>query len=309
VTTTTDATTATPAARSDENARPKPSELKPDLPSRILGPIEEMNWLEGVGEKLSTAIEPLTRRRGLMDVLHGRWLGHSLHAALSDLPIGFWTGACVLELAGEERAAGVLAGAGCAAALATAATGTADWSVTDGRERRLGLAHGMANSVALALELGGLVARALGRPRTARSLSFAGVGVGAVAAAVGGELVFGRGLMVDHTAWLAGPQEWTAVLRDADLSVGETRAVEVEGRRLLLHRTSSAVVAMEDACSHAGGPLSEGEVQGDVVVCPWHGSRFCLRDGRVLGGPATHAQLRLEVRVRAGSIEVRGREG
>jgi nitrite reductase/ring-hydroxylating ferredoxin subunit len=66
---------------------------------------------------------------------------------------------------------------------------------------------------------------------------------------------------------------------------------------------------MEDACSHAGGPLSEGTVLGDVVECPWHGSRFCLADGSVVRGPATFPQLRLEARVSGGRIEVRGRQG
>ena len=66
---------------------------------------------------------------------------------------------------------------------------------------------------------------------------------------------------------------------------------------------------MEDACSHNGGPLSEGTVDDGVVTCPWHGSQFRLRDGAVVGGPATFPQLRLESRVVDGQVEVRGRPG
>jgi nitrite reductase/ring-hydroxylating ferredoxin subunit len=53
------------------------------------------------------------------------------------------------------------------------------------------------------------------------------------------------------------------------------------------------------------GPLSEGRIEMDTVVCPWHGSRFSLDDGRVIDGPATHARPFLETRVRAGRVELR----
>jgi nitrite reductase/ring-hydroxylating ferredoxin subunit len=65
------------------------------------------------------------------------------------------------------------------------------------------------------------------------------------------------------------------------------------------------VYAISATCPHAGGPLAEGSLQGDVVECPWHGSRFCMRDGRVLTGPATVNAPRYEVRIRNGQIEVK----
>jgi nitrite reductase/ring-hydroxylating ferredoxin subunit len=275
----------------------------------VVGVLEQMGWLDSVGGVLDAVLSPLTSRRPLMDALHGRWLGHALHPVLSDLPVGFWAAVPLLDAAGADSAADVLDAAGCVAAVAAAATGAADWTVTDGREKRLGLLHGLANSAGLALQIGSLVARLRGQRTAGRALALAGFGVSSAAAYVGGELVFGRGLMVDHTAWLAGPSEWTPVLDDAELDAGDTRAVEVDGRKVLLARVGGRVVAMEDACSHAGGPLSEGTVDGDVVECPWHGSRFCLSDGSVTRGPATFPQLRLEARVANGRIEVRGREG
>ncbi|HZL66759.1 MAG TPA: Rieske (2Fe-2S) protein, partial [Candidatus Limnocylindrales bacterium] len=63
--------------------------------------------------------------------------------------------------------------------------------------------------------------------------------------------------------------------------------------------------AMAETCSHFSGPLSEGKLEGDTVVCPYHFSRFALEDGRVLDGPAVHPQPCLEVRTRNGQIEVR----
>jgi len=63
--------------------------------------------------------------------------------------------------------------------------------------------------------------------------------------------------------------------------------------------------AISATCSHAGGPLNEGTLDGDVVQYPWHGSRFCMRDGRVLTGPATVNQPRYDVRVRDGKVEIK----
>jgi nitrite reductase/ring-hydroxylating ferredoxin subunit len=62
---------------------------------------------------------------------------------------------------------------------------------------------------------------------------------------------------------------------------------------------------MADTCSHFGASLSEGKLDGDSIVCPYHSSRFALEDGRVLDGPAVHRQPCLEVRARDGQIEVR----
>ncbi|MGH7903421.1 MAG: Rieske 2Fe-2S domain-containing protein [Candidatus Dormibacteraceae bacterium] len=290
----------------------RPFTLKASLASRLLGAVEEAPWLERVNGAVTSALEPLLRRAEsslVLDLLHGRWLGHALHPVLSDLPIGFWTASLLLDWLGARWSAAILSAAGSASAVATALSGVADWTVTDGRERRLGLFHGLVNGAALTLQVGSLAARLTGDRRRARRISTVAWLAGVAAAYVGGELVFGRGLMVDHTAWLAGPDRWTPVLGSDDLAEGGTRKVEVEGRAVLLHRWRGAVHALEDTCSHAGGPLSEGEVEDGCVTCPWHGSRFSLSDGAVLGGPATYPQLRLQARVRKGRIEVRGRPG
>jgi nitrite reductase/ring-hydroxylating ferredoxin subunit len=63
------------------------------------------------------------------------------------------------------------------------------------------------------------------------------------------------------------------------------------------------VFALDATCTHAGGPLDEGTVEGDVIVCPWHGSRFCLRSGAVLSGPATVPARNLRVRIKGGMVE------
>jgi nitrite reductase/ring-hydroxylating ferredoxin subunit len=84
------------------------------------------------------------------------------------------------------------------------------------------------------------------------------------------------------------------------------RAVEVGGVSVVLSRSESGeVCAIANACSHEGGPLAEGERQGNVVTCPWHDSQFDLCSGEVLRGPARTPERRFEARVRGGWVELR----
>jgi len=275
----------------------------------MIAAIEELPGLEQLSEALVKALEPITKQRKLMDLLHGRWLGHALHPALSDVPIGMWASVPVLDLIGDDAGATLLTAVGCLAAGATAATGAADWSDTYGRDRRLALVHGLANTAVLGLQVWALGARLRGHRGRGRFLSATGLAAAGAAAYLGGELVLGRALTVNHTASFAGPTEWTDVAGDTDVKEGVLTAVDVEDRKVLLTRVDGSVCAMENTCSHAGGPLNEGTVEDGVVVCPWHGSRFRLSDGAVMGGPATFPQPRLEARNVAGRVQIRGREG
>ena len=78
-----------------------------------------------------------------------------------------------------------------------------------------------------------------------------------------------------------------------------------ERLRVVLLRQGFQLYAISATCPHAGGPLDEGTLQGDVVECPWHSSRFCMRDGRVLTGPSTVNAPRYEVRVRNNQVELK----
>jgi nitrite reductase/ring-hydroxylating ferredoxin subunit len=92
------------------------------------------------------------------------------------------------------------------------------------------------------------------------------------------------------------------------LSEGQPKRVEASGTPVLLVKKYGRICALAETCSHAGGPLSEGKIERDTVVCPWHGSRFCLRDGSVIDGPATMPQPVLDVQVRDGQVLVRARQ-
>jgi nitrite reductase/ring-hydroxylating ferredoxin subunit len=100
--------------------------------------------------------------------------------------------------------------------------------------------------------------------------------------------------------------EFAAVLEEGELEAGAMRAVDVDGVRVLVSRSEDeSVCAIANACTHVGGPLDQGERDGNVITCPWHGSRFDLCSGEVLRGPAREPQRRFESRLREGKIEVR----
>jgi len=202
--------------------------------------------------------------------------------------------------------AGTLSAAGLLAAAATAATGITDWTVSDGDDRRVGLFHGLLNLAGTTLQAASLAARLAGHRGPARALSVTSMGVTAAAGFVGGHLVQGRAVMVNRVATTTGPGRWVRAMSDADLPDGGVAGVVVEGRQVLLHRSGGELHAVDDLCSHAGGLLNRGDITDCIVTCPLHGSRFDVRDGHIVRGPAHHPQPVLPTRIRNGWIEVRG---
>ncbi len=89
-----------------------------------------------------------------------------------------------------------------------------------------------------------------------------------------------------------------------DLQPGQAKLVSAGDKRLALFNVGGTCYAIADTCTHRGGPLSEGTLEGDVVTCPWHGARFCVADGQVQGPPAQQSVTSYPVRVTDGSIEI-----
>ena len=88
------------------------------------------------------------------------------------------------------------------------------------------------------------------------------------------------------------------------VSSGKSKLVMAEGRRIALFNDAGMLCALDDVCTHVGGPLSEGLCEGGVVTCPWHGAQFRIRDGLVLGPPARRNVRTYPVRVVDGTVEV-----
>jgi nitrite reductase/ring-hydroxylating ferredoxin subunit/uncharacterized membrane protein len=279
--------------------------------------LDRLGWLRTLSDQLTALLGPVRERHQdnlALELLHGgRWVGHPLHPALSDLPIGLWTGVMVLDAMDRDPAprrgidaAGILSAAGILAAGATALTGITDWTVSDDQDRRIGLLHGLLNTVALGLQGASLGTRMAGHRGTARVLGAASLTVTGAAGYLGGHLVFTKGVMVNRVAWATGPRRWTRALQEADLPDDSPTAVEAEGRQVMLYRHDGRLYAIDNICSHAGGLLSRGPVADLTVTCPLHGSRFSLADGCVSRGPANQPQPVLPTRIRNGWIEVRG---
>jgi nitrite reductase/ring-hydroxylating ferredoxin subunit/uncharacterized membrane protein len=284
--------------------------MSDELPLEL---IERQEWLEPVESGLQRAVAGTfdsagTAGRHVRNFLHGVWLGHPLHPVLTDIPVGAWTAAVILDLVDEREGADLAVTVGLAGAIGSAVTGLTDWQATDGSARRIGLVHGLLNIAATAL-FGVSLAKRNRRDRSAaRTLAAIGYAVALTSAYLGGHLVFRKQIGVNHAIGNTPPEDWTPVLDDNELSDGEPRRIDAGGARVLLVRRGGEIYAIGEVCSHLGGPLAEGELQGEVIQGPWHGSRFCVRDGSVVDGPATHPQPRFQARVNAGRIEVRAAE-
>lgn len=273
-----------------------------------------MPWLDDAAKRAQPSVQRvLSSRPRLHNLLDGTWLGVPLHPALTDVPVGAWTSAFALDLVAgvtgsdtAENGADAALAVGIAGALPAAATGTADWRDLIGEERRIATLHGLLNAAGLALNVASLAQRRRGNRGAGRALSAAGLALSGTAAHLGGELSFGLGVRVNHTFADARPSEFVAVLDEADIEGSDLKMVTVDGTQVLIARSDSGqLCAIANTCSHLGGPLADGTREGDVVVCPWHASRFDLCSGAVLEGPAVFPQPRYEVRTKDGKIELR----
>ncbi len=278
---------------------------------QMLSRLERTRALDGVSDKLQGAVQVAAQPQAVEDLLHGVWLGHPLHPALVQLPIGAFVSAAVLDLVpGGRKGATTLIAVGTASATPAIAAGLVDWSQMTKDRRRVGLVHATANVVALGFYVGSLLARLSGRPARGRALAFAGLSMASAGAYLGGHLAYSQGGGMNHAAPEVArlPEDWTAVAQLAELAEGKTIVRKIDDVPILLYRDGQRVTALIERCAHETGPLGEGEIVGTgadaCVVCPWHGSTFRLSDGVVVHGPAANDQPVLRSRVRAGVVEV-----
>jgi nitrite reductase/ring-hydroxylating ferredoxin subunit/uncharacterized membrane protein len=276
-------------------------------------------FLDDVADRVQPKVQAIVDRGGarLRNVVDGVWFGTPLHPALTDVPVGSWTAAVTfdaLEVATGSRALRNAADAslalGVAGGFAAAALGLSDWRYLSGGSRRMGTAHALLNAGGLALNTASLILRATGRRRAGQVAFLSGYSLVGMGAHLGGELSYGYGLRVNRNVFQpVGPDEFTAVLDEAELPDSGLRRVELAGAGVLLSRSSNGgVCAIAATCNHFGGPLEQGDREGDTVVCPLHKSRFDLCSGEVIDGPAVFPQSRYEARVRDSRIEVKASE-
>ncbi len=278
--------------------------------SRITDRLEALSAIDRIGQPLNRAARNVIQAGPLKDALSGTWLGHPAHPIAVMVPIGSWTSATVIDLAGGghgRAAARRLIGLGVLSAVPAALSGVTDWSDTTGAEQRIGVTHGALNSAAVILYGASWWARR--RPgRSGTVLALAGLAVATAAGYLGGHMIYAQGVGVDTNAFHSGPDDWETVAATLNVDHGRGCAVDAGRTRLLLVAQGDRIRALENRCSHRGGPLSEGTIDGDCVICPWHASRFHLETGEVVAGPATVGQAAYQTRVTDGHIQVRRNE-
>jgi nitrite reductase/ring-hydroxylating ferredoxin subunit/uncharacterized membrane protein len=284
---------------------------------RIIDALEQQDWLDRVSQAAQQAVQQLIKAGGpiahkVENNLHGTGLGHPIHPAITDIPLGAWTVALAFDmietLNGDDSLAAGADSAimiGLVGAVSAASTGIADWQTLDTKPLRIGFLHGLLNITATLLYAASLLLRRSGDRAAGRGLAFAGYSIALTAAYLGGDLVYRDRIGVSHANPVWTPLKFKQVLKDDELAEGELRRVDVGDRAIMLARQGGTVYALDDHCSHLGGPLSEGSLEDGGVRCPWHGSCFRLADGNPIDGPAAIPQPCFETRVRAGHIEVR----
>ena len=266
--------------------------------------IERAKSLDPAVQATKKAVDAGLSNPDVRDALHGVWFGHPLHPALILMPLGSWISASVLDfLPGRRDASRTLVGLGLVTAAPTALAGWADWSDLHPQQQRTGLVHAAANVLAAGLQFASWRARRQGRQARGAALSLAALGLGSAGAYLGGHLSYRQGAGMNHAeeAPHVLPEEWTRLCTLDELPDGEPTRLTLDDVPVFVLRRDRQVDVLFDLCSHLSGPLSEGELSGSgddlCVTCPWHGSVFRVRDGKVQRGPTTYPQPVLQVRV------------
>lgn len=167
----------------------------PDALVEAVRSIETNEALDAPAATLETIATKVAPEGPVHDALLGTWLGHGLHPLMTDLPIGMWTSATLLDLVGGRRsrpAAKRLVGAGIITALPTAATGLAEWLHVDRASRRVGVVHAGSNTVGLALYVLSYMARRKGHHLRGAALALLGGAAATAGGYLGGHLAIAR---------------------------------------------------------------------------------------------------------------------
>ena len=278
--------------------------------------------LRGLSNGIAGAVDAVYRLLGrpgklLQDFLNGSWLGHSLHAVLVDVVIGAATAALLLDLLrvffavdGLEVAATWVIGLAYLSAVGSIITGLTDHKDTapDSSERDITGLHGLTNIVATGFFAASWFQRLGDSHDLAFWLLLLGYLVVSIGGYIGGHVVFKYGYMVNHNAFSRSKRakDFTPIAPVADVPEGTPTKVMFGTTALLVVRRGDVVHALRETCSHAGGPLSTGELKGDTITCPWHFSTFRLADGAVVHGPAGTAQPAYRARIAGDHVEIQG---
>ncbi|QIK66521.1 (2Fe-2S)-binding protein [Nocardioides sp. HDW12B] len=171
---------------------------------RLTRRLEEASVLDGPVRAVEGPVTAAFGTGRRASLLRGDWLGHAVHPVLTDLVLGSWTSATVLDLVGGKDSAPSaqrLVGTGLLAVGPTAWTGWAEWTQTGTRDRRVGLVHAVTNATAAGVYTASWLARRQGRHAGGARLALVGAAVAGLGSYLGGHLAAGRGVGTSHPAY------------------------------------------------------------------------------------------------------------
>lgn len=267
----------------------------------------------------------------IRNLLEGKPVRSPLHPAAVHVPIALFPLSLLLDLGSHVcpanelyfvRGAYLVLLGGIAGAVVAAVPGLADYTGirADHPAKKTATLHLLLNLVAVALFAASAWWRrdALDHMATGWGpilLSLVALAVLGYSGYLGGHLVYADGIGVGRhrrktrtpaatlhvRSSASGPQR-VAIARADALRHGETLRVEVNGVVIAVARFGSRYHAFQEFCTHRFGPLSEGKLTDCEVTCPWHNSRFDVRTGKVLSGPATIELRTFPIEVRDGQL-------
>jgi nitrite reductase/ring-hydroxylating ferredoxin subunit/uncharacterized membrane protein len=272
----------------------------------------------------------MPRKNMIKDLLQGKPLGHPLHTIIVHLPIGLFLLSFIFDVCGkfsgaQHRAETFVVPAyytmsvGIFFALVAAIPGLADYTSIrrDHPARRTATWHMILNIGVVALYIVNLAIRNRTHDPFAGSvangpfvLSIIAIALLAVSGYLGGKMVYGDGVGVGRHRRNKGrtPRETIVTdgtLSESDLGEGDSLRLDINGTIVAVAKVEGQIYAFQDFCTHRFGPLSEGSFDGTNVRCPWHGSCFDMRSGKVVEGPAKTDIRAFEVEMRDGQVRIR----
>lgn len=284
-----------------------------DLLSTMIRRIERSSVAETVMDRTQRIVTMVFDHRIPVEMFSGRAIGHPMHPLSVQIPSGMWIGAMAVDALGGRSGrpfARMLIGLGVLTSAPAVASGLTEWMHTRQAERRVGAVHALCNVGAII----GMGASWNVRRRNSgggRPSAIAAMALLSVGGWLGGHLAYSRGVGVNTAAFLPIPTTWTGALDYGDLRPGEISCGHADGVAVAVMTAPDGVgvevgtvLAMESRCTHRGGPLHEGAIEGGCISCPWHGSRFDVVTGGVIRGPASIGQLVYRTRLVGDRIEV-----
>jgi nitrite reductase/ring-hydroxylating ferredoxin subunit/uncharacterized membrane protein len=241
------------------------------------------------------------------------------------LPLGLWIGSWIFDVIGAMSGNSYLiatsfycAVAGIVGALLAAVPGAIDWFIVvppNSSAKKRGAIHGSLNVLILlaflviAFRRGNAANPADGIELTISTIAIVALGISGW---LGGTLAYRNQIGVDRRYAGAGTlkdrtlDSWDRpVCNQSELGDGQIMLAKIQNERVVVARCSDGMVAFGDHCTHRGGPLSDGALVGCTIQCPWHGSQFDVRSGRVVAGPAGEKIKTYDIEIRAGEVYVK----